>query len=384
MTRVLKLSLVVVALIATLSSCKKDKTKEMQTEVKENYAKMALANYQDALSTAKEMQTAINAFVANPTTATHKAAKDAWLAAREPYGQSEAFRFAGGPIDEYDKAPEGLLNAWPCDENYVDYVAGTPTSGIINNTAIAIDGATLESKHEVGGETNVSVGYHAVEFLLWGQDLDAPALETAGKRPHTDYLAGGPGEVERRKEYLKVSTQLIIDHLTWLTEQWKDGGAYRKAFMAEDDTKTIKKLIQSIAIFSKGELAGERIIVAYTNQDQEDEHSCFSDNTNRDIITNQMGIANIFLGKYGSVSGTSLYDLVKVKNETLADATKKALETSGTQAKGIYQRFDVAITNPTYRPAVLELGNSLKDVGNKLVECGEALGYENLTADLPE
>ena len=33
----------------------------------------------------------------------------------------------------------------------------------------------LENKlHEIGGnEANVATGYHAIEFLLWGQDLTA-------------------------------------------------------------------------------------------------------------------------------------------------------------------------------------------------------------------
>src|SRR5215207_1458069 len=97
-----------------------------------NYAALVLAGYEDSLTLAQDLQAKIDKFVADPTAETQQAAKDAWLAAREPYGQTEAFRFYGGPIDDAN-GPEGLINAWPLDEVYVDYVDGAPESGIINH-----------------------------------------------------------------------------------------------------------------------------------------------------------------------------------------------------------------------------------------------------------
>ena len=96
------------------------------------YSDIAYATYTDSLNTARNLDTAINALVANPTAQTLEAAKMAWLAAREPYLQTEVFRFYGGPIDNDTDGPEGLLNAWPMDEAYVDYVEGDPSAGIIN------------------------------------------------------------------------------------------------------------------------------------------------------------------------------------------------------------------------------------------------------------
>ncbi|MEZ5024131.1 MAG: imelysin family protein [Chitinophagales bacterium] len=149
-----------------------------------NYANMAYANYNDALEDAKSLKTAIDAFVATPNATTHQAAKTAWLTARESYGTTEAFRFAGGPIDEYGEAPEGALNAWPLDEAYVDYIdnnGNIDNTGIINDGVTSIDAATLESLNEQGGEANISIGYHAIEFLLWGQDNTDPSVEMADK-----------------------------------------------------------------------------------------------------------------------------------------------------------------------------------------------------------
>ena len=98
-----------------------------------HYAALVHANYSDTLAAAQDMQAAIKAFVAAPSADGLAAARKAWLGAREFYGQTEAFRFYGGPIDD-DKGPEGQINAWPLDEAYVDYVQGKPKAGLINNS----------------------------------------------------------------------------------------------------------------------------------------------------------------------------------------------------------------------------------------------------------
>ena len=106
-----------------------------------------------------------------PTAATLEAAKRAWLNARDDYGPTEAYRFYGGPIDNDDDGPEGQLNAWPMDEGYVDYVEARRTAGSINMVAEypQITTELLIELNEAGGETNVSTGWHAIEFLLWAR-----------------------------------------------------------------------------------------------------------------------------------------------------------------------------------------------------------------------
>ncbi|NOG51162.1 MAG: hypothetical protein HND48_18330 [Chloroflexi bacterium] len=117
------------------------------------YADIAYASYGDSLTTALDLRDAIAAFVAEPSEETFAAAKEAWLAANEPYGQTEAYRFYGGPIDDED-GPEGLLNAWPLDEAYVDYIDSDPNAGIINNLTDypEITRDLLVSLNEAGAE----------------------------------------------------------------------------------------------------------------------------------------------------------------------------------------------------------------------------------------
>lgn len=352
-----------------------------------NYADLVAQAYQAAYDDAVALQTAIDAFVADPTEANMTAAKDAWLQARESYGPTEAFRFAQGPIDIIDgeEGPEGLLNSWPLDENYIDYVDGASDAGIINDpvTFPTIDKALLESLNGEGGEENVSVGYHAIEFLLWGQDITSPESLEAGKRPYTDYVDGGTADnQDRRGAYLKICAELLIDHLDILVKQWNANGAYRSTFLALNENEALGNMLTAIATLSKSELAGERIFTAYDNQDQEDEHSCFSDNTHRDIRLNFDGIKQVYLGIKGTETGASIHDLIEQENADLAAAISAQLDLAETAVYATGTPFDFAIVDGNERPKVLESVTALRTLGDKFVEGGAAIGL-TVGTDIP-
>ncbi|MEO1267920.1 MAG: imelysin family protein, partial [Myxococcota bacterium] len=187
-------------------------------DAKTNYAQIVLASYEDSLTTAQALDQSLQAFVATPSDQTLTAARDAWRASREPYLQTEVYRFYDGPIDNPDTGPEGLLNAWPLDENYIDYTATEAMAGIVNDTATTIDGASLESLNEKDGEKNIATGYHAIEFLLWGQDTSDTG---PGERPHTDFLTDGSGTAanqDRRGQYVTVSSTLMLSHLQQMVD----------------------------------------------------------------------------------------------------------------------------------------------------------------------
>ena len=359
---------------------------DVKQEALETYADIVYASYQDSLTLAEELKMAVDAFVADPTEETLTAAKDAWLAAQEPYGQTEAYRFYGGPIDDAD-GPEGLLNAWPLDEAYVDYVEGAPEAGIINNVAEypTIDKDLLISLNEVGAEENISTGYHAVEFLLWGQDLSA---ETNGQRPVSDYTTAE--NAERRGTYLSAAAELLVENLSGLLEAWNPDalGNYREEFLAADPDESLTNVLTGIGVLAKSELAGERIFPAYDNQDQEDEHSCFSDNTHRDIVTNFEGIENVYLGSYeridGSlIEGTGLQAVVEAESPELNEQMLTLLEQAGAEAQAVPVPFDQAIVEPESREQVFTLVSSLLDLGDTIAEVGSSLNLSINTA-LPE
>jgi putative iron-regulated protein len=323
--------------------------KVTKSEVVANYAKIVYQNYKDAYDDAVELETAINAFTANPTSAGFDAAKTKWKEARESYGTTEAFRFANGPIDDED-GPEGLMNSWPLDENYIDYVDNDGTivnGGIINNTVLfpQINKEVLINLNTDGGEKNISTGYHAIEFLLWGQDLTAPAEKKAGLRAYTDFVDGSAAlNQDRRRAYLNVVADLLTDNLDYLVDQWKEGGEYRTVFLALPVDTAIQNMYLGIATLASAELAVERMDVALANMDQEDEHSCFSDNTHRDIYLNFKGVENVYKGEYGDIDGPSLADLVRQVSKQFANDTDAAFDETEDDIAAIAIPFDYAIS----------------------------------------
>lgn len=375
-----------------LVACDKDSdnnNEAKQQAVLNNYAQMVSTNYSDALVDAQSLKTALQNFVNTPNLATQDAAKTAWLAARESYGVSEAYRFAAGPIDDAD-GPEGNLNAWPLDESYIDYVAGAPNSGIINNPTDfpTIDKATLNGANENGGETNISVGYHAIEFLLWGQDLTAPSAKQAGLRSFTDYVEDESETVNRRKQYLMVCADILIDDLTDLNSEWQSGGNYRSTFLDGNAEAMLSNILTGPGTLAKSELAAERIFVAYENRDQEDEHSCFADNTDRDIRLNLEGILNVLNGEYTSpngskVSGTSFLDLLRDEDAAAATNLEALMATAKTEVEKTATPFDFAIDDESTRPQVLLAVTALQNLGDGIAESAAKIGLTINTA-LPE
>ncbi len=334
-----------------------------------------VAAYDTTIESATELQTAIDAFVADPTEETLQAAKDAWFAGREVYGPTEAFRFYDGPIDNPDDGPEGQINAWPLDEAYIDYVDGDPTAGIVNDAAGVPEITTdvLVAANEEGGESNISTGWHAIEFLLWGQDLSA---DGAGARPLTDYTTSPVAE--RRATYLSLLAQLLVDDLTSVRGQWDpEDGAYREEFLA-DPSQAVANIFRSMGALSQGELAGERIAVAYDTKDQEDEHSCFSDNTTVDIVGNTIGVRMIYTGEYDGVDGPSLSEAVAEVDPDADAALREQLDANVALAEALEAPFDQLILGEDDAPgrvALLEIITSLQEQGDAVAALAGDLGY---------
>ncbi|QIM53301.1 imelysin family protein [Hydrogenophaga crocea] len=351
-----------------------------------HYATLVHANYEDTLNAAKALQDAVKALTAAPSQANLDAARKAWLAAREFYGQTEAFRFYGGPIDN-DNGPEGRLNAWPMDESYVDAVQGKANAGIVNNRKQAITKKALSALNEKGGEENIATGWHAIEFMLWGQDLS----ETGpGNRSFEDFVDGKAPNADRRRQYLNVVTELLVDDLGTLVKAWAPNAKnnYRARF-EKGGNESLRKMFVSLGSLSRGELAGERLEVALASQDQEDEHSCFSDNTHRDAVANAKGIENVWLGRYvradgSTLQGPSLRDLVNAKDAAVASKTSQQIRTSVESAEAIPAPFDRAIVmGSAGRPKIEATIKSLTAQSNDIVSAAAAIGIQKLTLVQP-
>ncbi len=436
---------VLVASGSLLMACGSDSSNGPSAEAQllESNAQIAYAVYSDSVNTAKDLQTALAAFKTTPTADNLIAAKKAWLTSREPYGQSEVYRFREGPIDNETNGPEGDLNAWPLGEALIDYVVRNDTdfddevtvitnsvninsNGTVDGTVaeqniiqstVTIDAVLFDGTSATNtDESDVITGYHAIEFLLWGQDLNVDGIATngtdrdeavktgnfahGGQRPLTDFTTNA--DADRRHAYLEVVAAKLVSDLETVQAAWAPDATHRVDFVdASDSAKAKEKItliLQAMGTLSYGELAGERMQVAYSGNSQEDEHSCFSDNTHRDVWLNAEGVSNSYYGDYAgydstqdgtdnittnAVSGYGFDDYLKDKGlSNLNSQIETALTKTETQYTAIDTAardgspFDVLIMDAQRNDAnpINKTIDALKAQSNGFISAAEDLG----------
>ena len=349
--------------------------------VVKHYAELVYAVYSDAESSARQLQMQIDDFLAAPSQAGLIAAQQAWKTARIPYQQSEVFRFGNPVIDDW----EYQLNSWPLDEGLIDYVADDYFAAlgniggdlnVIANPSINLGGEILDastinadllrSLHELGGSAaNVATGYHAIEFLLWGQDLHGHNLG-AGERPYTDYSLGSQcsnGNCDRRAAYLRTAASILVEDLSYMVKQWTPNQAknYRKELLSLNSQIVLARMFNGMGSLSLGELGGERIKVSLEANSTEDEHDCFSDNTHWSHYYNGLGIENVYLGRYKRLdgqllTGPALSDLVRQANPEVDAKTRQTLSTTMASLKALSDTAE-AKENPMKFDMLIAEGN---------------------------
>jgi putative iron-regulated protein len=356
-----------VAVLLTLGSCAKrpsagtlagsearlsDAESSTARQALATYASIAYAGYSDSAMTARTLLAAIDRLIAAPDAAALAQARSAWLLARKPYQRTEVFRFYDGPIDRV----ELRVNTWPIDESYVEAEVGNPRLGIIDDTRAypELTSVLLSSLNAKEGETSISTGYHVVEYLLWGKDThpDGP-----GDRPFTDYVAGTDGRAARRGRYLRLAAELLISDLESVRDAWAPDrpGNYRAAFLARRPIEALALALKGMGSLSGPELAGERLTVAYETKAQENEHSCFSDNTVNDLADDALGIENVCRGRYEGagravVHGTGVCDAVAIRNAELGARLASEISASVEKVRSIPAPFDQAILGADTAP----------------------------------
>jgi len=374
------------------------------------YSEIAEAGYSDSVALAKVLRTKVHALLANPTEANLQAAREAWIASRVPYQQTEVYRFGNEIVDDW----EGRVNAWPLDEGLIDYVDTSSygeesdenllyTANVIANTSLRLGSQKIdtskitaellaETLHEADEiEANVATGYHAIEFLLWGQDLYGTE-PGSGERPATDYSLDNctGGNCDRRRDYLSVATDLLISDLEEMAANWQEGGEARAALAAKGTEGGLATILIGMGSLSYGELAGERTKLALMLHDPEEEHDCFSDNTHNSHFYDVVGIRNVYLGEYtrvdgSKVKGPSLSDLVKTKDAALDKQLRAELDASLNAASAIVKSaeqgspFDVLIAagNKQGNALVQGLVDGLTTQTRSIEAVMSLLGIEN-------
>ena len=337
------------------------------------HAAMVERSYAATAEAARRMRAAIEAFCAAPSQEGLERARTSWIAARELYGTTEAFRFGNGPIDSTRGGVETFVNAWPVDESYIDAVDGAAAPGIIANPAKypSVGKAILRVHNQRGGETNVCTGWHAIEFLLWGQDRSTTG---PGDRLFRDFVDGATDHADRRREFLLEVTDLLCEDLAKLESAWADRpGSYRGRFVA-DRQAALRSMLCGVALLSGFEMAGERLAAALESRDQEQEHSCFSDTTDRDFKAGLEGIALVLRG----ANDDGVIAIVRERDAVAAESLGRALGHAEACMQAMPHPFDAAIQaseSGEERRRLVAIMESLESLSESTTAAARVLGY---------
>lgn len=352
-------------------------------QIMKGYGDLAHHVFSQALHKAQELDRAVDSFLAEPNAKSLAAARDAWKASRPPYQLSEGFRFGNKIVDDW----EGRVNSWPLDEGLIDYVDKSSygetkdenpayTANIIANPIVNLGSESLDASKidkalikklnslmEV--QANVGTGYHAIEFLLWGQDLNGTG-PGAGNRPPTDFdlKACTGGNCERRRDYLKAAVTLLVDDLKEMADNWGENGAARTELAAKPDAEQLATILTGLGSLSYGELAGERMKLGVLLHDPEEEHDCFSDNTHNSHYWDVQGIIGIWNGEYRGDVKAAFPSIAALAREKAPDAAKRVDDAFAVTLSKVQAMKDKADKGGMAYDQMLASGNA---EGSKLI-----------------
>ena len=297
----------------------------LYSEFKTQFANIAFATYSDVYDQTLVLQGEVENFLEFPTEQNYQFCKDAWLIASELYGTSVVFPYTIGGADEELLS---RVDGWPIIPSYIDYADGDDSLGIINQETSYpnIDAATLEAAHN-NSEGKLALGFHAIEFLLWGEDRSDTATDKTGNRVYRDYLSedGKHENQDRRGDYLLVAAQRLTADMETMKNDWdpNQAGNLRNDFLNLSGPVAARNVLNGLYEVSNVQLAQFQFAEAIANPDSLLEQSEFSDNTLQDLFANAIAMENAYMGTYITfdaerLSGTSVNDVLLLQHDTIA------------------------------------------------------------------
>jgi putative iron-regulated protein len=388
-------SIFAVIVVLLNAACSPVPSEDEKRAILTAYRQQAYAVYDDAYMAAKELYAAASDLQKSPSQTSLDKARQAWRQARVPYSQSEALRFGNWFVDDWEKG----VNSWPLDEGFIDYVNENYQASASNNWAranlmgaqhIIVAGRSVPLNYIVnkqlqmlesasGIESNIATGYHALEFMLWGQDKHGYA-SGAGERPWTDFsqdpslcsngehLATTIAPCRKRGEFLQAQSMHVLSQLRDMRGYWAPGNGNAGARLQQADVNEgLSRILFGLLAMSAEELAGERMQVALMSNSPEEEQDCFSDDTHHSLWYNALGIENFYYGRYDGRNS------IQLQSTSLAALASKYYPELARDIDAGFSETKAAMR------AILDAGNSGEQYIDQLIAPGNDAGHQLLT-----
>ena len=248
--------------------------------------------------------------------------KQAWLNAHSAYELTTLHRYyATQLMGEQDSLVlmqlQYQINHWPIVPGYIDYVDGYPDSGIVHDINVNLNADSLREQHGSFDVSEVTLGFHAIEFLLWGYDADSVA------RPATDFdavLELTPKEIEsgytleqlsnnRRRLFLSVVVDTLVKDFLALQSLWlAEEPSISQRIESISGTELIVILADSMSAMLTQELLQRSLYPMLNGDFVESVQSPYSRSTQNAVSSQLSGLERLLLERQ-TENGTTL-DLV--------------------------------------------------------------------------
>ena len=227
-----------------------------------NLSLLIYTQFSESLTQAQQLEQDIAGLLYSPTPDKLASARQTWRQAYDAFLASRLFSHL--PImdpPEWQQKEIGLgntlqlLDSWPIEGGYIDYVEGYPFSGIVNDLALSLTEETVLEQHAFYDSSSASVGFHVLEFLLWGESgqrqasdfvaqentsavLDVTEEEQALGLAANDIEASIQNH-QRRRQYLQIVTELLLSHIQRLQRRWEPANGYYATVLQQSEPEQV-------------------------------------------------------------------------------------------------------------------------------------------------
>ena len=315
---------------------------------------VAYTSLSDANQAAQTFDSKLASFMYHPNPMSQAKAQQAWRLAYDSFLSSVIFSYLPlqDPPDWYSqkigyKHLLIQLDSWPIEGGYIDYIENYPFSGIVNDLTLEINEETIRAQHGFTDPTNASLGYHAIEFMLWGdvsqrsahdffpQKNTAPMLMSDTEHTtesaniemieHAEIRDLKPQNHNRRRQYTQLLGELLQKDLHRIQRRWEPSSGYYAQLLQKSNAGNT---LQAAFI-----AAQNLIIKELLNKRFQLTSSEFSQTSRADLLALLAGLEHWFMPKETELQAASLFFLMQQADTTVADEFSAALQKSITCIK---------------------------------------------------
>jgi len=299
---------------------------ELSTAAKQialDYAEQIRVDFSQVSIEIEKLQSAIGEFLAQTNIENLDRARQSWLLAHSAYELTTLHRyFAASILDEQNSIAllqlQYQINHWPIVPGYLDYVDGYPDSGIVHDINVSLDSIGLRDQHGAFDISEVTLGFHVLEFLLWGSRDTQSELRSVDDFIEIDALDASQIESghsleqlsnNRRRQLLAIIADILLGDFRELGSLWSD--QLERAEQSIDrtsQTELITTLADSMSAMLTEELLLRSLYPMLNGDFVESIQSPYSLSTQNAVSSQLSGLERLLLESQ-SENGTTL-DLV--------------------------------------------------------------------------